>query len=146
MTTIAFHYPSQTICTDSYTTTRDSIVNARAQKYFDVEEGRVFVTGNCTEIYHLRKQWQIEQFNPISCEFLLVDKAGVVFFGEVRGGYKYLEPLTQSWAIGSGAKWAIAAMDFGQNACEALSYACTRDKSTGGKLQSFRVQVPGKTA
>ncbi|MBE0368929.1 proteasome subunit alpha [Pseudoalteromonas aurantia] len=139
MTTIAFHYPSQTICTDSYTTTHDCIVTARAQKFFDVAQGRVFATGNCAEIYHLKECWYTGEFKPITCEFLMVDQENKVFFGEVRRGFKYLEPLEQSWAIGSGAKWAIAAMDFGKNAIDALSYACTRDKSTGGQLQSFHV-------
>jgi ATP-dependent protease HslVU (ClpYQ) peptidase subunit len=140
VTTIAFHHPSQIICTDSYTTTHDCIVTAHAKKYFDVEHGRVFATGSCTEIYHLKKHWNSEQFKPINCEFLMVDKHKKIFFGEVRRGCKFIEPLEQSWAIGSGAKWAIAAMDFGKNAEEALSYACTRDKSTGGALQSFNVK------
>ncbi|TMO59369.1 proteasome subunit alpha [Pseudoalteromonas aurantia] len=140
MTTIAFHYPSQIICTDSFTTTHDCIVTAHAKKYFDVEQGRVFATGNCAEIYHLKKHWNDGEFKPIMCEFFMVDKHKKIFFGEVRRGFKYLEPLEQNWAIGSGAKWAIAAMDFGKDAVEALSYACTRDKSTGGALQSFNVK------
>lgn len=35
-------------------------------------------------------------------------------------------------AIGSGTRFALAAMDFGKNAEDAVNYACTRDVYSGG--------------
>jgi ATP-dependent protease HslVU (ClpYQ) peptidase subunit len=37
-------------------------------------------------------------------------------------------------AIGSGARFALAAMDFGRSAGEAVAYACTRDIYSGGEV------------
>ena len=41
------------------------------------------------------------------------------------------------WADGSGRDWAIAAMDHGKTAIEAVQYAATRDIGTGGQLKCF---------
>ena len=38
------------------------------------------------------------------------------------------------YAIGSGWKWAIAAMDHGRNAVEAVKYASKKDTLTGGRI------------
>lgn len=43
------------------------------------------------------------------------------------------------YADGSGWKWAMAAMDHGKNAIEAVEYAGTKDCSTGGKVYSVRL-------
>lgn len=47
-------------------------------------------------------------------------------------------------AIGSGARFALAAMDLGMNAEDALKYTCTRDIYSGGEitvLESSILQV-----
>ncbi|KKE84982.1 hypothetical protein [Pseudoalteromonas luteoviolacea] len=137
MTTIAYHHPSQTICVDSLTTTSQSIVTHDAQKCQRVHNGFIFASGNCTEIYHLLTNWQKNCFEAIGCTFFFINKFDEIFYGEIRHGKRFLEPLQVNWAIGSGANWAIAAMDFGKSALEAVQYACTRDKSTGGKVHSF---------
>jgi ATP-dependent protease HslVU (ClpYQ) peptidase subunit len=52
-----------------------------------------------------------------------------------------LEPLPVSdpfWAIGSGAKIALGAMEYGASAVEAVDIACKFDPYTGGKIQSYR--------
>lgn len=41
------------------------------------------------------------------------------------------------YAYGSGGNFALAAMDFGKSAAEAVAYAATRDVWTGGKVNSF---------
>ena len=38
------------------------------------------------------------------------------------------------FAIGSGASWAMSAMDFGKSPKEAVKYAMTKDYYTGGKI------------
>ncbi|WP_200890380.1 proteasome subunit alpha [Pseudoalteromonas luteoviolacea] len=140
MTTIAYHHPTQTICVDSLTTTSQSIVTHDAQKCQKVHNGFIFASGNCTEIYHLLSNWQKNCFEAIGCTFFFINKFDQVFYGEIRHGKRFLEPLQMNWAIGSGANWAIAAMDFGKSALEAVQYACTRDKSTGGKVHSFSLK------
>jgi ATP-dependent protease HslVU (ClpYQ) peptidase subunit len=48
--------------------------------------------------------------------------------------------ITGKEAIGSGDKWALAAMDFGKNAREAIKYAKTRDTVTGGRVNWVRIK------
>ena len=43
----------------------------------------------------------------------------------------------QKLAIGSGMVWAMAAMDFGMSAREAVTYAATRDNQTGGTVDVY---------
>src|SRR5687767_2969429 len=40
-------------------------------------------------------------------------------------------------AMGSGEQFALAAMDFGKSAKEAVKYAATRDAGTGGKIKTY---------
>ncbi|MCO7186928.1 proteasome subunit alpha [Pseudoalteromonas sp. XMcav2-N] len=138
LTTIAYHHNSKTICTDSLTSTSQTIVSWAARKCQRVEDGYLFASGNCAEIHHLITQWRDNQFGDITCSFFFVDDGGHVFFGEIRHGRRFLEPLSLNWAIGSGASWAIAAMDFGRSAFEAVEYACLRDKSSGGSVMTYK--------
>jgi ATP-dependent protease HslVU (ClpYQ) peptidase subunit len=41
----------------------------------------------------------------------------------------------KAYAIGSGAHWALAAMDHGKSARDALEYACTRDPYSKAPIQ-----------
>lgn len=45
--------------------------------------------------------------------------------------------LSLPYATGSGGQFALAAMDFGLTAKEAIKYAMTRDSSTGGKITTI---------
>lgn len=51
-------------------------------------------------------------------------------------------PVTGPVAYGTGWKWALAAIDHGRNAVEAVKYAATRDHDTGGDVQS--VTLPAR--
>ncbi|WP_210772140.1 hypothetical protein [Rhodanobacter lindaniclasticus] len=47
----------------------------------------------------------------------------------------------QPLAIGSGWQFAIAAMDFGKTAKQAIEYAMTRDNGTGGGVDFVRIRT-----
>lgn len=49
-------------------------------------------------------------------------------------------PVDHPRAIGSGAKFAIAAMDMGADAKQAVKQAMKRDPFTGGKIRTFRIK------
>ena len=44
-------------------------------------------------------------------------------------------------AYGSGAQFALSALDFGKSAKEAVEYAATRDIYTGGKVHVFDIET-----
>lgn len=47
-------------------------------------------------------------------------------------------PVKPPYAVGSGWRWALAAMDHGKNAPDAIRYAKTRDVNTGGRVRTAR--------
>lgn len=44
------------------------------------------------------------------------------------------------YAIGSGSPFALTAMDMGADAATAVKMAAKRDKSTGGKIRTYKVK------
>jgi ATP-dependent protease HslVU (ClpYQ) peptidase subunit len=54
------------------------------------------------------------------------------------------EVLRSPYAIGSGASWALAAMDMGKSPTEAVAYAATRDVFTGGEIITLSPEPPLK--
>lgn len=51
------------------------------------------------------------------------------------------QPLcAEYWAIGSGASYAITAMDMGATAAEAVKMAKRRDTNTGGNVDVFKLR------
>lgn len=52
--------------------------------------------------------------------------------------------LRGPYAIGSGAQWALAAMDLGKTPQEAVAYACTRDIYSGGEIVALSLDPPLK--
>ena len=53
-----------------------------------------------------------------------------------------LSQLNKPWATGSGGRWAIAALDHGATAVEAIKYAATRDLNTNTRIQKY--SIPNK--
>jgi ATP-dependent protease HslVU (ClpYQ) peptidase subunit len=51
-----------------------------------------------------------------------------------------------AWAIGSGCRFAIAAMDMGKSPAEAVAYAVTRDIFTGGEITVLTIEPQIKAA
>lgn len=67
-----------------------------------------------------------------------------VFNGQVQGvelfDYSLVPFLMRGpTAIGSGWRWALAAMDHGKNAIQAVEYAMSRDVFTGGEIEHFQL-------
>lgn len=48
--------------------------------------------------------------------------------------------LNKPWALGTGGEYALAAMDLGKTAVEAVKYASTRDLYTNSRVQKFTVK------
>lgn len=59
----------------------------------------------------------------------------------IEDGKIYENPMRPEkyYALGSGYTYALAAMDFGKTAKEAIKYASTRDLYTGGKIRTHKV-------
>lgn len=67
------------------------------------------------------------------CEAIMVNGSEITWFDGTA--QTVIEP-GEKLAIGSGWQYAIAAMDHGKNAHDAVAYAATRDNGTGGGVDN----------
>jgi len=74
------------------------------------------------------------------CSAFVVDNGVIYEFGLDSDGVLSKEALSENLCKGSGEFWAMAAMDFGCSAKEAVKYAMTRDMYTGGKIRVIKVK------
>lgn len=70
------------------------------------------------------------------CSVIGVTKDGRAFMLRAEDTWE----IEQIYALGSGENWAMAAMDLGYSAKEAVRYAITRDRGTGGKIHTIHTK------
>lgn len=141
MTTIA--WDGQILAVDSNVYCNGAIVSS-VQKLF---VGENLICAGAGDLEQVRQAigWMMESdpgtpkpaLDPGEVELLVFDwSAKQMFMYEERlVGWKVDGPVT----MGSGAKWALAAMDHGKNAIDAVKYASTRCCYTGGPVQTWTV-------
>lgn len=144
MTTIV--WDGKTLASDSQQTQSPVICSLNQQKIFDCGEARASATGlqvDCLAFVAAVRLGEQECFEPQGKDFhgLLLTASGRLleyhsFKGEALGDALVVD---YPYAWGSGAPFAIAALDFGKSAVEAVKYAMTRDVFTGGKIQKATV-------
>lgn len=80
-----------------------------------------------------------EEMKP-NADFIITDGMDVYYGGLCEDGFWKME-LTNStpYAIGSGAAYALGAMDTGATAKQAIKAAC-RDVFTGGTIRTYRIK------
>ncbi|WP_043530144.1 hypothetical protein [Litchfieldella xinjiangensis] len=141
MTTIV--WDGTTLATDSLISVNGSTYN-HAQKLFQLDNGEwVAFAGEQQEWWEVM-EWlnagapSNNKPHVSRIEMIIVGPGGVfeMFTKLVR------MPVSGPVAYGTGWKWALAAIDHGRNAVEAVEYAKTRDHDTGGEVQS--VTMPSK--
>lgn len=141
MTTIAYHHQDQQIAVDSRLTSDDAILDDNYNKIVINELG-TWVLAGCISEYELfitLKPGDNAGRHLDSQAFLIRD--GKVFLVLNTDGRYSESPVTYNDAQGCGYRFAIAAMDFGKSAKEAVEYAMTRDIYTGGNVQVVDVKT-----
>ncbi|MPW31923.1 hypothetical protein F9L16_23500 [Agarivorans sp. B2Z047] len=146
MTTIAYDYKKKTISVDGRTTQGNSIiVHDEASKTRENEQGMWFICGNraqTEDFIRLENGGQIKgNLQDWDIAAFLLDSKGQVFYIYLNdSGISEWLPINHSDALGSGAPYAIAAMDFGKSSAEAVAYASTRNIHTGGKITTVDIE------
>ncbi|MCP8350673.1 MULTISPECIES: proteasome subunit beta [Pseudomonas] len=85
---------------------------------------------------------------PVECSGYAVDGGRLLMVGydDKTGIWKQeLDPANPD-AIGSGSAYALAAMDMGASAEDAVRAAMKRDIYTGGRVRTMRVEQHGKAS
>jgi hypothetical protein len=140
MTTVA--WDGKTLAADRQTTDCGAVFRL-GSKITPVPGGFIACAGKITDIHKLTAWVKAGMRGKPPASEDGVD--GVL----VKGGkVYYVESSTfierdrqEKIATGSGWMWAMAAMDHGKTAAEAVAYACTRDNGTGGgvdQVQPFK--------
>lgn len=136
MTTIVYDHKNKTIAWDSRRTQSGKIISDTIQKNKERNGYSFWLAGDVSSFNKV-----IDAFFAGGCEekydvdgLVLTDSGAVVCIGFCeQAGYWDLE-LDHSDAFGSGCDWALAALDHGKTAKEAVEYAKTRDCYTGGEV------------
>jgi len=147
MTTIVYDHKNKQIACDSRSTIGGTIIDSEAIKYKLVGDKLWFISGRPGDADTF-----IQQYNPLHSANENMDVSGmfVILEGDCAGGvymaYKdsdntYAECMVNhNYAQGSGDQWALAALDFGYSAREAVEYAMTKDVYSGGKVHVYDIE------
>ena len=143
MTVIAWDAKNKALAVDSLFTAGDR--KTYGQKFKVLEDGRAVVVFAGDVVQGRKAIAHVEQNKPLTHE--IVAGATIVLLhlkGRKRGRVIVCEDspnaevVRHSEAWGTGSDFAIAAMDAGASAEEAVKIACKRSASCGGKVHVFR--------
>lgn len=137
MTTIA--YKNGVIAYDGRQTRNDRIVSDSAPKCQVVDGVSFFLSGAvCDEKALIAAYFGTASPVPVECSGYAVDAGKLMMIGhdDTTGIWKQdLDPANPD-AMGSGAQYALAAMDMGASAYKAIEMAAKRDTNTGGTIRT----------
>lgn len=141
MTTIA--WDGESIASDSQMT--GDFKSIDQQKVFKLKKGpyRGAYAGGCgavTAINQMVEMLEDGEYEAIDADddlsatvMVALDSCALLFHSSSTGVIKVAPP----YAVGSGAPFAITAMDCGKTAAEAVAAAIKRDPNSGGAVQVF---------
>lgn len=142
MTTIA--YKDGVIAYDGRQTRNSRIVSDTSQKCKVVDGVSFFLSGTvCDEQALIAAYFGTPSSAPVECSGYVVDSGKLMMVGhdDDTGIWKQdLDPSNPD-AIGSGAPYALAAMDMGASAAEAVRAAMKRDIYSGGKVTKITIKA-----
>ena len=137
MTTIA--YKDGVIAYDSRQTRNSAIVSDNAPKCQVVDGVSFFLSGAvCDEKALIAAYFGTASPVPVECSGYVVDGGKLMMVGhdDKTGIWKQELELSNPDAIGSGAAYAVAAMDMGASAEDAVKAAMKWDIYTGGTIRT----------
>ena len=138
MTTVVYDHKNKEIAFDSQVSCGSFVATDSYDKVIRNDIGFWVLAGNICD--HLEfAQLSHGEIAPreLSVDAIVI-KGGVVYEASLsKSGVCTWTPLSWSDAIGSGASFAVAAIDFGCTAKEAIEYAIKKDSFTGGEVHVF---------
>ncbi len=143
MTVIVYSKKHEIIAFDSRLSRDHHIVSDKARKDIKLANNEIaFAAGSVNEIDALISAYTHDtKFDrTLDAVMLVADSAGKV----KRVGYCSEDGLWENKvnfneAIGCGAEWALAALDFGKSPYEAVAYAITKNSTCGGTIREYHV-------
>lgn len=140
MTTIVYDHKNKQIAIDSRVTAGNMICDENAEKFIKNISATWFLCGTVADYEQLIELSHNEKPEVQPDAYAIMVNHKGVWLVCFNGDYCCHSPLSHSRAIGSGADFALSALDHGKTAKEAIEYAMTRDTGTGGKVHVFDVE------
>lgn len=141
MTTIA--YKDGIIAYDSRFTCGDVVEDDDADKKVERDGKIFFMSGDCSDADFLIDSYikGVAVKEKVNARCLVVDSGELysAAISEQDGFWKCIERPGNPIAIGSGKQFALAFMDTGMTAEEAVRATCKRDIYTGGTIRTFTI-------
>lgn len=139
MTTIA--YKDGELAADSRITAGDTIITDGRKKVHRLRDGSIVAWAGSLQdamrlLTSMRKGHVAPKLDEI--EALHVHTDGSVW--EYEGHVWVKQQVNEHCAVGSGTPYALAAMDAGASAREAVKIAVKRDINSGGRVQSLSLK------
>ncbi|WP_431786944.1 hypothetical protein [Vibrio harveyi] len=140
MTTLVYDHENKIVAYDSRHIKDESIIISDSlDKLHIVNDHKFLGCGKVGDINLLIKAYLDKQ--PPECEMLRAIIWSIESDRVRRVGFSdnalWVNTLQYSATDGSGADFALAALDMGKSASEAVEYAMKRDPFTGGKINTI---------
>ena len=140
MTTVIYDHKRKQAAIDSRFTRGDIIDTDKGNKVRKDSRGIWLFSGSQCDFEDLMKLNRNDKVDVRpNCGAILISNGSAFTVDTDEGGFCEIARLTDSFAMGSGSSFAIAALDLGKTAKEAVNYAKTRDIYTGGRVRVFDV-------
>ncbi len=142
MTTIAYDHKKKQIAYDSRVIRDDTIIiTDEAEKMEEFDDIQIIGSGVSSDIDELTNCYLNDE-EPSKNNLravLIVVRDGKLYRVGCCDGEVWVNPIDTSWAEGSGSDFALAALDLGYTAEQAINYVKTRDIYTGGTVRVIDV-------
>lgn len=145
MTAILYSKQEDSIYYDSRLVKMGDIVTDKATKSKEVQDVKFFFAGCTADWDYLIERY----FNPeiplpsklkLTISAIIYDKRDKkVKLAAFEDDMIFIEELDNNYAIGSGATWALAALDFDKNGYDAIDYAITKNCYCGGTIRHYKI-------
>jgi len=145
MTTIVYDHKAKQIAVDSRSTNSGMIVSDEDIKWLQDESGCLWFLSGCLAdtdllLHSFKDGDRAFDLPEIPDAIAMIMRNGDAFLrGVTDKGEAWTQKLSCNRSIGSGSSFAIAALDFGCSAKEAVEYAAKRDCYTGGKIHVYDI-------
>lgn len=144
MTTIALDYAKGLIACDSRMSKESGLYNDCYIKMIEHKGVLFALTGStCDMDYFIENYAKYGKVEPsdleIDCYGIMI-KDGLSYNVWIHGGVFNEDLIICNECAGSGGRFALAALDFGKTAKEAVEYAATKDCFTGGKVHVYDIE------
>ena len=144
MTTVCYSHKHKQVAIDSRITSNGVIRSDNHKKTLENDLGIWFFTGKVSDekdICKLKHNDKVDVIPEASAYVISDNKVHLVLVNS--DGYCEWALLDYDDAMGSGGDFALAALDFGEDAKGAIEYAKQRDIYTGGEVRVFNVERKG---